>query len=62
MAAGEILERGLRRRVRWMEGGGQGRKEGVRASGRKNEPRKEINREGKRKMERSAEGRRERWS
>lgn len=37
MAAGEILERGLRRRVRWIEGGGKeekrkrerGRKKGM---------------------------------
>lgn len=43
MAAGEILERGLRRRVRWMEGGG---KEEKRERGKK-EPRKEINGEGK---------------
>ena len=28
MAAGEILERGLRRRVRWIEGGGKKEKEG----------------------------------
>lgn len=46
MAAGEILERGLRRRVRWIEGGGKGEKK---------ELRKGIHIEGERKMERNVE-------
>lgn len=47
MAAGEILERGLGSRGRWIEGGGKEEKrERERERGRKKEQRKEINREG----------------
>ncbi len=60
MAVGEILERGLRSRVRWIEGSGKEEKrerERERKRGRER-PRKEINRVEK--MERIEEKRRER--
>lgn len=55
MAAGEILERGLRGRVRWIEGRGKEEKREKRK-----EKAKGINIGGEREMERNVERRRER--
>lgn len=53
MAGGEILERGLRSRVRWIEGGGEeekrGKKGGAIVRGRESRKEKEINRKEKKR-------------